>query len=73
MDFGVTVLASLRGGHIDDFAGTALDNDEAILSEGGALLREGLRGASADLAEVMVVLREYKSVAIEVRKRGEKV
>jgi hypothetical protein len=70
MDLGVTVLASLRGGHIDDFAGAALDNDKAVLSEGRALHREGLRGASADLAEVMLMLlREHKLVAIHVQKR----
>jgi hypothetical protein len=34
MDFGVTVLASLGGGHINDLAWTVLDHDEAVLAQG---------------------------------------
>lgn len=30
MNFCVSVLARLRGGHIDDFAGAALDHDVSI-------------------------------------------
>lgn len=32
MDLGVTVLASLGGGHINDLAGAALDHHEAVLA-----------------------------------------
>ena len=42
VDFCMTVLASLRGGHIDDFAWSALDHDETVLSECGTLHGEGL-------------------------------
>lgn len=41
MYLGVTVLAGLGGGHVDDFAGTALDDDEAVLPQSGALHGEG--------------------------------
>lgn len=37
MDLGVSVLASLGGGHVDDLAGTALDDDVAVLAKGRAL------------------------------------
>ena len=33
MDLGVTVLASLGGGHVDDLAGLAFDHDELVLSK----------------------------------------
>jgi hypothetical protein len=56
MDLGVTVLARLRGRHIDDLAGTTLDDDETVLSKSGTLLGEGGRGASANLAKVVVML-----------------
>ena len=46
VDLGVAVLASLGGGHVDDFAWAALDDDEAVLSQGGALHRVGDRRAS---------------------------
>ncbi len=32
MDLSVTVLASLRGAHLDNFAGAAFDDHEAILT-----------------------------------------
>lgn len=37
---GVTVLARLRCGHLDDLARTGLQHDEAVLAQGGALHRE---------------------------------
>jgi hypothetical protein len=45
MDLGVTVLASLGGGHVDDFARAVLDNNETVLSQGRALHGESGRGA----------------------------
>lgn len=39
MDLGVTVLAGLGSGHFDDLAGTTLDDDETVLSQGRALHR----------------------------------
>lgn len=42
MDLGVTVLASLGGGHVDDLAGAALDDDDTVLAQSRALHGEGL-------------------------------
>lgn len=42
VDLGVTVLASLGGGHVDDLARAALDADMAVLTQSGTLHREGL-------------------------------
>jgi hypothetical protein len=44
MDLSVAVLASLRGGHINDLAWATLDDNEAVLSQGGTLHRVGGRG-----------------------------
>ena len=33
VDLGVTVLASLGGGHVDDLAGLAFDHDKLVLSK----------------------------------------
>lgn len=49
VDLGVTVLASLGGGHFDNLAGTALDDNVTVLSQSGALHgeshgRTGVRG-----------------------------
>ena len=41
----VTVLSSLGGGHVDDLAGATLDDNEAVLSQGGTLHGIGGRGA----------------------------
>jgi len=40
----VTVLASLGGGHVDNLAWAALDDNEAVLSQGGTLHRVRGRG-----------------------------
>jgi hypothetical protein len=37
MDLGVTVLTSLGGGHVDDLARTALDDDVTVLTKSRAL------------------------------------
>lgn len=37
MDLCVSVLSSLGSGHVDDFAGTHLDEDVSVLSQGRAL------------------------------------
>jgi hypothetical protein len=42
----VAVLSSLGGGHVDNLAGTAFDDDEAVLSQGRALHGVGKGGAS---------------------------
>ncbi len=56
MDFGVAVLASLGGGHVDNLAGAILDNNEAVLSQGRALHRESGRGASVGGLESVLML-----------------
>lgn len=62
MDLGVTVLASLGGGHVDDLAGTALDDDVAVLAEGRTLHREGVGGTSISLV-VDLKLHDAKLLA----------
>ncbi len=58
MDLGVTVLASLGGGHVDNLAGAALDHDEAVLAQGRALHGVGRRGAGVDGVEVVLMLEK---------------
>lgn len=48
----MTVLARLRGGHVDDLAGTTLDDDVPVLAEGRALHGEGQRGAGVGLDQL---------------------
>jgi len=57
VDFGVTVLPSLGGRHFDDLAWAALDDDEAVLSQGGTLHRKGGRGAGIGRLEGVFMLR----------------
>jgi len=56
VDFGVTVLTGLRGGHLNDLAGTALDDDVPVLAKGRALHRERCRGPSIGLLKGVLVL-----------------
>lgn len=56
VDLGVTVLASLRGGHLDDLAGTALNDDVTVLPQGRALHGVGGRRAGIGRLEGNVVL-----------------
>jgi hypothetical protein len=57
MDFGVTVLASLGGGHVDDLARAVLDHNETVLSQGRTLHRESSGSASIGGLEGMLMLR----------------
>jgi hypothetical protein len=57
MDLGVTVLAGLRGGHLDDLAGTVLDDDETVLPQGRALHGVGGRGAGIGALEGVLMLQ----------------
>ena len=61
MDLGVTVLAGLGGGHIDDLAGAILDDDETVLPQSGTLHGVGGRGASIDALESVLMLRREES------------
>lgn len=58
MDLGVTVLAGLRGRHVDDLAGAALDHDEAVLAESRALHGESGRRAGVNRLEGVVMLEQ---------------
>jgi hypothetical protein len=48
VDLGVTVLTSLRGGHVDDFARVSLNADKSVLSESRALHGVGGRASVLD-------------------------
>lgn len=56
MDLGVTMLASLGGGHVDNLARAVLDNNEAVLSQGRALHGESGRGACVGGLEGVLML-----------------
>lgn len=56
VDLGVAVLAGLGGGHFDDLAWAALDDDVAVLPQGRALHGEGGRGASIGAVEGNLML-----------------
>jgi hypothetical protein len=62
MDLGVTVFASLGSGHFDDLAGTALDDNETVLPQGGTLHWVGSRGASIGTVESVLMLWAFKLV-----------
>ena len=57
VDLCVTVLASLGGGHFDDLARTALDDDVAVLPQSRALHGEGSRGAGVGGLEGVLMLK----------------
>ena len=54
MNLGMTVLASLGCRHVDDLAGTILNDDEAVLPQGRAL--HGVGGRRAGIGRVEGVL-----------------
>lgn len=56
VDLGVTVLSSLGGGHVDNLAWTALDDNETVLSQGGTLHRVGGRGTGIGRLEGVLML-----------------
>jgi len=56
VNFCVTVLARLGCGHINNFAGPALDHDVSVLPESRALRRVGERGPRTGILEGLVVL-----------------
>lgn len=56
MDLGVTVLSGLRSGHVDDLAGTVLDNDVTVLAQSRTLHGVGGRGAGIGRLEGGLVL-----------------
>lgn len=60
VDLGVTVLASLGGGHVDNLARAALDDDVTVLPQGRALHGEGGGSASIGGVEGVLVLLSRK-------------
>ena len=56
VDLGVTVLASLRGRHVDDLAWAVLNHNVAVLPQSRALHGEGGGGASIGAVEGVLVL-----------------
>jgi len=56
VDLGVSVLASLGGGHLDNLAGAALNDDVPVLTKGRALHGESERGSGGGLVKVVLVL-----------------
>jgi len=56
VDLGMTVFASLGGGHFDDLAGTAFDDNETVLPQGGTLHGISGRGTSIGTVEGVLML-----------------
>jgi len=56
VDLGVTVLASLGGRHVDNLAGTALDDDETVLTQSRALHGIGQRRAGIGGVKLEIML-----------------
>lgn len=61
MDFGVAMLPGLGGGHFDDLARAALDDDEAVLPQRRALLRVGGRGTGIGALKGVFMLRKERT------------
>jgi hypothetical protein len=60
VDLGVTVLASLGGGHVNDLARAALDDNMTVLAQSRALLGEGGGGtriAGRRVCEILYMKR----------------
>ena len=64
VDLGVTVLASLGGGHVDNLAWATFDDNMTVLSQGGTLHREGGRGAGIGRLKGMLMLLEQACQSI---------
>ena len=60
MDLGVTMFTSLGGGHFDDFAGSGLDDNEAVLPQSRTLHRVGGCGAGVGTLEGVLMLSKRK-------------
>ena len=68
MDLGVTVLAGLGGAHFNDLAGTAFDDHMSVLAQSGTLHRIGGRGASIGRLERVLMLEQFISMDLLVRR-----
>jgi len=59
VNLGVSVLAGLGGRHVDNLAGTALDDNMSVLAKSGALHGEGqgsTRGGTLERDVVLLVV-----------------
>ena len=56
VDFGMAVLSSLGGGHVDNFARAILDHHESVFAQGRALHGEGGGSASIGALEGVLML-----------------
>ena len=54
MDLGMTVLPRLGGGHLYNLAGTTLEDNVAVLAEGGALGGVGVRGTGITTPKIFI-------------------
>lgn len=59
VDLGVTVLASLGGGHLDDLARAVLDDNESVLPQGRALHGVGGGGTGIGALEGVLMLEGH--------------
>jgi hypothetical protein len=64
MDLCVTVLSGLGGGHLDNLAGTVLDDDEAVLPQGRTL--HGVRGGGTGIGALEGVLMLCATESVRV-------
>ena len=64
MDLGVTVLAGLGGGHLDNLAWAVLDDDETVLPQSRALHGVGRRGAGIGALEGVLMLHIEVSIGL---------
>lgn len=64
VNLGVTMLASLGGGHFDDLARAVLDHDVAVLAERRALHGVGGRGTGIGALESVLMLDNDFEVSI---------
>ena len=56
MDLGVTVLAGLGGGHFNDLARTALQDNVTVLAQSGTLHWVGRRRARGGCLELVIMI-----------------
>lgn len=53
-DLSVAVLSGLGSGHLNNFAGTILQDHEAVFAQGAALLRVRHRGPGVSTGEIKI-------------------
>ena len=63
MNLGVTVLASLGSGHVDDLARATLNHNVTVLAKSGTLHRVGGGGAGIGALEGVLMLSTKQGVS----------